>query len=94
MIIKKNTNIVLRKIHGSFFLVDISDDYSGDKCALYEVNETGMFIWNCINNIRSANDIAMLLKEAIVDDVDYTVIYKDVLEFLNTLRLKHFVEVC
>lgn len=53
-----------------------------------------MFIWNCINNIRSANDIAMLLKEAIVDDVNYTVIYKDVLEFLNTLRLKHFVEVC
>lgn len=49
MAIKKNPNIVARKIHGSSFLIDISDNYSGDKCALYEINETGMFIWSNID---------------------------------------------
>lgn len=28
MVIKKNENIVARKVHGSSFLIDISDNYS------------------------------------------------------------------
>ena len=34
MVIKKNENVVARKVHGSSFLIDISDNYSGDKCAI------------------------------------------------------------
>lgn len=50
MTINRKDNIVCRKIHGSYFLIDISDNYSGDKCSLYEVNQTGMFIWNNIES--------------------------------------------
>lgn len=91
--IKKNENIVARKIHGTHFLIDISDNYSGDKCALYEINETGMFIWKNINGSHTVEELAMLLKKAIVDDVDYQILYDDVVEFIETLATKHFVEV-
>lgn len=39
----KNQNIVLRTVHGSIFLIDISDNYAGDKCALYEMSIPGDF---------------------------------------------------
>ena len=38
MAISKKEGIVARTIHGSFFLIDIADNYSGDKCSLYEIN--------------------------------------------------------
>mgnify|MGYP004517681993 FL=1 len=93
MAIKKNKNIVARKIHGSSFLIDISDNYSGDKCALYEINETGMFIWNNIDGTRSAEELAALLKAAIVDDVDDQKLHEDISEFIDTLIARQFVEV-
>ena len=49
MIIVKNENVVVRKIHGTTFLINIADNFAGDRCALYEVNETGLYIWNQID---------------------------------------------
>ena len=60
MLMRKNENIVARKIHGSFFLIDISDNYSGDQCAIYEINETGMFIWEQINGARDIEELVAL----------------------------------
>lgn len=93
MIFKKNDNIVARKIHDSFFLIDISDNYSNNKCALFEINETGMFIWNNINGSRTVEELVTLLKDAIIDDVDYQVLFDDVVDFTDTLTTKRFVEV-
>jgi len=90
--LRKNCNVVARKIHGSFFLIDISDNFSDDKCALYEINETGMFIFDCINGMRTLDDLVNLLQEAIVDEVEYHVLYEDVVEFVDSLRLRGFVE--
>lgn len=93
MKIKRKENIVSRKIHGSFFLIDISDNYSGDKCSLYEVNQTGMFIWNNIDGNRTTYDLAELLKSAIIDDIDIEILHSDVSEFVSTLIQKNFLEV-
>ena len=92
MVIKKNENIVARKVHGSSFLIDISDNYSGDKCAIYEINETGMFIWDNINGTRSIEDLVTLLKTVIIDDIDYQILHEDVKEFIDTLIIRQFVE--
>lgn len=89
----KNINIVERKIHGSFFLIDISDNYAEDKCALYEINEVGSFIWNQIDGKRSLTDIAVELQKAIVDDIDLQVLIDDASEFVESLLAKQFVEV-
>lgn len=93
MIFKKNDNVVARKIHDSFFLIDISDNYLNNKCALFEINETGMFIWNNINGSRTVEELVTLLKDAIIDDVDYQVLFDDVVDFTDTLTTKRFVEV-
>lgn len=93
MVVKKKDNIVARSVHGTSFLIDISDKYSGDKCAIYEINKTGMFLWNHIDGIRSVEALSLLLQAAIVDDVDYEIIYNDVMAFINFIILENFVEV-
>lgn len=93
MVIKKNKNIVVRKVHGSTFLIDIFDNYADNKCALYEINETGMFIWSNINGNRTIEELVTLLKAAIIDDVDYQILHDDVSKFIDALVTRHFVRV-
>ena len=88
MPITRKENIVARTIHGSFFLIDISDNYS-----IYEVNQTGMFIWNNINGSRSIEELAELLQKEIVEDIDFKILYNDVYEFVSILMEKQFLEV-
>jgi len=91
--IKKNENIILRQIHGSFFLIDISDNYAGDKCALYEINGTGKFIWENIDDETTVDKLAQILKNAIIEDIDFDIIFNDVLDYVNELKSNGFVEV-
>lgn len=93
VIITKKHSIVARKISSAFFLIDITDSYANDKCALYEINETGKFIWDHINGERSIREIAVVLHSAIIDDIDFQLIYEDVLEFTKSLLSNDFVEV-
>lgn len=93
MTITRKDNIVCRKIHGSYFLIDISDNYSRDKCSLYEVNQTGMFIWNNIDGDKTIYDLSQLLKNAIIDDIDTEILHNDVSEFVLTLIQKNFLKV-
>lgn len=90
---RKNEDIILRKIHGSCFLIDITDNYKGDKCPIFEINETGEFIWNCIVGNKEVDELAKSLKEAIIDEVDYELIFNDVKDFTDELIVKGFLEV-
>lgn len=89
--IVKCKNIVARKIHDSFFLVDITEKYSDDKCSIYELNQTGMFIWNNINDGCSVDSLATALHSIIIDDVDYSIIFKDVQDYIRILKNNGFV---
>ena len=88
MAIAKKENIVARTIHGSSFLIDISDNYSGDTCSLYEINQTGMFIWNNIDGTRSVKELAELLQAAIVDDVDFVLMAAGRVPLIDGLGLE------
>lgn len=88
---KKNSNIIVRRIHGSVFLINIADNYMGDKCALYEINETGEFIWNHINGKRNIEELTKLLQEEIVDEIDYAILFNDISEFIDSLKKKDFL---
>ena len=46
---RKNESIVARKIHDTYFLIDTKENYSDEKCRLYEINEIGYFLWNNIS---------------------------------------------
>lgn len=92
--VSRNGSIVGRKIHESFFLIDISDNYYSNKCALYEINETGKFIWDRINGELTIGEITTALQSAIVDDVDLQVLINDVTELIESLIGNNFVEIC
>lgn len=89
---EKNENIVARKIHDTFFLINITDKYENDKCILYQINEIGFFIWNNIDGKNSSDDLADLIKSAINDEVDYQTILSDVSEFLSELNNNGFIK--
>lgn len=88
---KKNKYIVSRVIHGAFFLINISDNYAGDRCSLYELNETGKFLWDRISDVSTVEDLTNQLKEALIEDVDYNVIYEDVRAYIYTLKTNGFL---
>ena len=87
----RNKNIVLRNIHDTYFLIDITDNYKGDKCVIYEINEIGKFIWENIDG-KNVEDVAPKLHSVIIEEIEYKVIYNDVLEYVNILLEKNFIK--
>lgn len=78
-------NIVLRKIANKFYLINIKDNYTGDICKLYEINEIGNFIWNLLDNPITLVNIVDKLFKVIVPSTDYSIVYNDVDHFINVL---------
>lgn len=89
--IVQNDKIILRPIHGSFFLIDTADNYSGDRCALYEINEIGAFLWRSIDGKNTLVDLVDILQSAIEDDVPADILHQDVSEYLNDLMAHGFI---
>lgn len=91
MFYERNSNYVLRRIHDSFFLIDITDNYNDEKCHLIEVNEIGSFIWGSLEENNTIEHLTEALKRVITEDVPYEVIYHDVNEYINMLVDKGIV---
>lgn len=86
----RNKNIVLRNIHDTYFLIDITDNYQDDKCVIYEINEIGKFIWENIDG-KTIENVAKKLHSIIIEKIEYQVVYNDVLEYVNILLEKNFI---
>lgn len=91
MTFEKNKNFVLRKIHDTFFFIDITDNYKENKCRLIETNEIGDFIWKNLDRANSIEEISQLLIELIDDNVPYDMVYKDIVCFMDSLYEKGIV---
>ena len=87
----KNNDVILRTIHDSIFLIDITDNYSGDKCSLYEINETGRFLWDNMDENGTISSLIDALQKALIDEVPRDVLLADVSEYINDLIDKKFV---
>ena len=88
---RTNPNIVLRKIHDIFYLIDIKANYYNDQCFLYEINEVGVFIWKHINEAQGIQDLARLLKQQITDDIGINILVEDIGEFVQVLYGEGFL---
>ena len=84
----RNTNYVLREVHDSFFLIDITDNYFNGKCKMLELNEIGAFIWNCIEKPSDAASVTDRLLSVIIGDVDPDEVFNDVEECLINFENK------
>lgn len=86
-------NVVLRTIHDSYFLINITDNYKGDQCSILELNEIGSYIWNSIGKGCTVRALADQLFKEVVDDISFQTVLDDICEFLQALLECEFVEV-
>ena len=91
--IKRKRNIVLRDIHGSYYLINIKGNYLDEKCRIYEINEIGKYIWDNIDSIMNILGIVNRLSQEIEEDVDRNIIETDVRNFIGVLMKEGFLEV-
>ncbi len=89
---RKKEGIVLRKIHGLYYLIDIKCNYTDDKCYLYETNEIGAFLWENLDRFPGAGALAHELWGQITDEVEEEVILADVRGYLKVLQAESFIE--
>lgn len=87
----RNTNIVARKVHNCFFLINIKDDYADEKCTLYEINEIGYFIWNKLDQCSNLQQIVECIVAEISDEFDVDEITNDVQLFIDSLAEIGFI---
>ncbi len=91
---KKNSNIVLRKIYPSYFLVDITKCYNNTKQKMFITDEVGAEIWNTINCGDSFEQVFDKFLEKITDEktADFKDCVKtDLQEFIQRLSEQEYI---
>lgn len=91
MIYIRNENYVLRKVHDTFFFIDITDNYKNETCKLIETNEVGEFIWNALSTGNTIDNIAKALMGEIVEDISFEIIFEDVCSYITALENKDII---
>lgn len=92
--VNKKEYIVERNIHDTIYLINTKQNYLNDKCCLYEINEMGSYIWNCISHDTSIESIIECIISSIdIHDISRDEIRNDVIEYLNLLEKEGFLEV-
>ena len=92
-IFRKKCSCKIRNIAGEIFLVPIHDN-SIQIDNLFRINDSGKYIWSCIEEKESFN--LNEITNSIVEfyETDRTEIESDVLEFLICLCEKNLIEEC
>jgi hypothetical protein len=60
---KRNDNFVFRRIEDETILVPIKDNV-GDLGCIYNLNETGAFVWECLDGEKRLQDIKDMILDA------------------------------
>lgn len=89
---RQKNNVVIRKIHDTFFLIDITDNYIGDQCLLNEINEVGAFIWTELSDAKDIVSVVENLKLQLNEEVEFDVLYNDVKEYIQYLLQLGLIE--
>jgi hypothetical protein len=87
----KNPNIIKRNIHGTYFLIDITQRYDDNKCRLYEINETGSYIWDILDTAFTPYDVSVGLLSKYHDIQDASEIIGDVGYYCLLLKKAGFL---
>lgn len=87
---KIKEGFILKEIAGSFVVVPVGDDLV-DFTLMITTNETGAFLWNCLSEDRSEQQLADMLK-AEYEGADDAQLAADVAEFVALLKENNVVE--
>jgi Coenzyme PQQ synthesis protein D (PqqD) len=81
-VLSRSQSVVTRKTGNEYVLVPITNNIA-DMTSVYTLNDTGAFIWEKIDGIRSVEEIVFLLTQEY--DVDFEIASKDVFEFADKM---------
>lgn len=87
---KIKEGFILKEIAGSFVVVPVGDDLV-DFTLMITTNETGAFLWNCLSEDRSEQELVDMLK-AEYEGTDDAQLAADVAEFVALLKENNVVE--
>jgi hypothetical protein len=76
-------NVVTRKTGNEYVLVPVSDNIA-DMNSVYTLNETGAFIWEQINGMRTIEEIVYLLTSEY--ETDKETAERDVFDFIDNMK--------
>jgi hypothetical protein len=79
----RSASVVTRKTGNEYVLVPVTDNIA-DMDSVFTLNETGAFIWEQIDGIRTIAEIIVLLTAEF--DIDNTSATNDVLDFLTKMK--------
>lgn len=82
-VFSRSLSVVPRKTGREYVLVPVTDNIA-DMKNVYTLNETGAFIWEQIDGIKSVNDIIEAVRKEF--DVDYDTASDDVIEIINDMN--------
>jgi hypothetical protein len=76
-------SVVTRKTGNEYVLVPVANNIA-DMDSVFTLNETGAFIWDQIDGIRTVAEIVELLVQEY--DIDSEIAGKDVFEFIDNMK--------
>jgi methyltransferase-like protein len=82
-VFRKNENFVFRQIDDETILVPIKNNV-GDMESIYNLNEVGAYVWECLDGRRTLPDIVDMVVEAF--EVSPEEAQSDVLDFVGQLK--------
>lgn len=88
----RSSDVVLRKIHNSYFLIDLTDNYLDFECCLCEINEVGKFIWDTLSREMTIEEITDSLITVLKDDIEYLEVFNDIADYVAMLVGQAFVK--
>ena len=87
---KIKEGFILKEIAGSYVVVPVGDDLV-DFTLMITTNETGAFLWNCLSEDRSEQELVNMLKSE-YEGADDAQLAADVAEFVALLKENNVVE--
>lgn len=76
-------SVISKKIKGEYLLIPLASNIA-DMDSLFKLNETGAFIWDAIDGIRTISDITLMVTEEF--ETEPLKAEEDTIEFIETIR--------
>lgn len=92
--IQKNTQIVLRKVGEFYFLVDPKKSYNNDDESLFQTDEIGASIWDCLEEKSSFEEVFSRFTAMLTDELSDELLDEirlDMKDFLKQLQKNGFI---
>ncbi len=88
----RNQDIVLRKVHSLYYLVDIKCNYNREGHAIPALNEVAKAIWESLAEPTKIDDVVKKIKELFdVSYVSESEIKSDVLNYISMLTKMGYI---